>query len=201
MTWLSDERALWLSRFVVPHEPGLRGWLKSKRFRDVDLDDVVQETYAIMAELDSVEHIHNVRNYMFSVASSVVKRQFRRSRVVQITNVADVDRLGLADDAPSQSVVLEDRDELRRLAAAVANLPTRCREVFMLRKIEGLSQREVAKRIGVSEGTVEKQLTRSLRKLIAALGGDDPPDSSMVSRPINGGLRADGAKRGGQGDR
>ncbi|OYX33378.1 MAG: hypothetical protein B7Y99_07415 [Caulobacterales bacterium 32-69-10] len=201
MTWLSDERALWLSRHVLPLEPSLRGWLKAKRFRDIDLDDVVQETYAIMAELESVEHIQNVRNYIFSVASSIVTRQIRRSRVVQITNVADIDRLGFADDAPSQAVVLESREELRRLAKAVVELPTRCRDVFMLRKIHGLSQREVAQRLGVSEGTIEKQLTRSLRKLMLAMGGgNDSAESSIPTRRSNTETGAYGAKASRKGD-
>ena len=44
-------------------------------------------------------------------------------------------------------------------------LPARCREVIVLRKIEGLSQRETAARMGVREDTVERQMVQGMRAL------------------------------------
>jgi RNA polymerase sigma-70 factor (ECF subfamily) len=182
MIRVSHERAAWLAVNVLPHEAALRSWLKAKRFRGIDLDDVVQETYAIMAGLESVDAIRNVRNYMFSVAISVIKHQLRRSRIVTISTLADMDSLSLAHDAPSQESELEDRQELQRLAEAIPHLPDRCRQVFMLRKIDGLPQRDVALKLGVSEGTVEKQLARSINILMQVLGRGrkDAPGASIL---------------------
>src|SRR3546814_1597359 len=57
------------------------------------------------------------------------------------------------------------RQELARLEAALDDLPARCRETFVLRKIDGLSQRETAEKLGVSEATVEKQMVKAMRIL------------------------------------
>jgi RNA polymerase sigma-70 factor (ECF subfamily) len=182
MIRVTDDRAGWLAQHVLPHESNLRNWLKAKRFRGIDLDDVVQETYAILAGLESVEGIRNVRNYMFSVAASVIKHQLRRSRIVQIGALADMDSLLIANDRPAPDTEVEDRQELQRLAEAIPHLPDRCRQVFMLRKIDGLPQRDVALKLGVSEGTVEKQLARSINILMRVLGrGGKPPSGASMS--------------------
>ena len=55
----------------------------------------------------------------------------------------------------------------------LANLPPKCREAFALRKVEGLSQREVALRMGVSENTVEKHVGKGLRILLRLFGRND----------------------------
>ena len=167
---LSGERTLWLARYVLPIEPALRAWLASKRLRGVDLDDIVQETYAILAGLQSVDQIRNPKPYVFQTAYSVILAQVRRAQIVSISTVDDIERLAGEDGAPSPEVMAGDRQELVRLAEALAALPERCRQVFILRKIQGLTQREVAKRIGVSEGTVEKHVHKGLIALMAALG-------------------------------
>ena len=64
------------------------------------------------------------------------------------------------------------RDELRRAQAGLDLLPPRCREVVRLRKVEGLSTRETAERLGVGIDTVEKQLTLGIRAMTDfVLGG------------------------------
>lgn len=66
MTAVSDGRARWLAESVLPHEARLRAWLARRRVVDLDVADIVQETYAVLAELASVSHIRNPRTYLFS---------------------------------------------------------------------------------------------------------------------------------------
>jgi RNA polymerase sigma-70 factor (ECF subfamily) len=183
MTQVSDERALWLARNALPHEPALRRWLAGKRLRGIDLDDIIQETYAILAGLESVDAIRNAKAYMFQTAYSVILAQVRRAQIVSISTIDDIGQLADADGAPSPETVVSDRQELQRLADAIAALPDRCREVFVLRKIYGLQQRDVAQRLGVSEGTVEKQLHRGLNLVIAMFGrGGNPPRQASITK-------------------
>jgi len=181
---VSDERALWLSRAVLPHEPALRAWLKRKRVIDLDIDDVVQEAYAKLAALDSVAGVRDPRTYVFQVAYSIVVSHVRRSRIVSIRAMEDVEDLGTVLPQVSPERQLEDRDELNRLAAAIAALPPKCRETLLLRRVEGLSQKETAKRLGVSEKAVEKNMARSLRALmdIFGRGGKSAPGASRKSK-------------------
>lgn len=170
MTRVSDERALWLARHVLPHEPALRAWLRGRRVADLEVDDIVQETYARLASAESVEGVRNARTYAFQTAYSVIMTHLRRSRVVSIRAVADIDQLGTAADGPSPEDEAVDRDELHHLAQAIAALPEKVRDVFSLRRIEGLSQRQVAVRLGIAESTVEKHMAKSFRLLMDRFG-------------------------------
>jgi RNA polymerase sigma-70 factor (ECF subfamily) len=62
------------------------------------------------------------------------------------------------------------RQDIQYLEQAFSDLPPKCREVVELRKIAGLSQRDVAAQLGITEGTVEKQIAKGIRFLAAALG-------------------------------
>lgn len=170
MKRITSERAKWLADHVLPHEPSLRSWLASKRLHGIDTDDIVQETYALLAALESVDAIRHVKAYMFKTAYSVILGQVRRANVVSISTIDDIGQLAGADEAPSPEVQVSDRQELQKLSEAIASLPARRREVFVLRKVHGLKQREVAQKLGVSEGTVEKQMQKSLNALMAVLG-------------------------------
>jgi RNA polymerase sigma factor (sigma-70 family) len=177
-----DARALWLGRNVLPHEPELRAWLCGRRVAGLDVDDIIQETYSRLLLADSVDHIRNPRAYAFQTAASVMIDHMRRMKVVPITSVANLEELQAACDLPSPERQVIDRQELYRLARAIAGLPEKVREVFRLRRIEGLSQREVAQRIGISENTVEKHMSRGLLLLLQAFrdGGNGMPESSTL---------------------
>ena len=82
------------------------------------------------------------------------------------------------------------RSELKLLQAALELLPARCREAVELRKIEGLSQREEAQRMGITEDTVERQVSKGVRVLAAALA--DTGAGSIGKGPGN--IRAPRAK-------
>jgi len=189
----SDERALWLSRHVLKHEPALRAWLGRRRIAGLEVDDIVQETYARLIAVDQVAGIGNVKTYMFQTAYSVLVSHVRRAKIVSFEAVADLEQLESTRDVSPEDQVI-DRDELNRLARAIAVLPGKIRDVFVLRRINGLSQREVARELGLSESTVEKHMSRSiylLMNLISNSGNDDP----RASRAWGAKLRNDHARK------
>ncbi len=97
-------------------------------------------------------------------------RHVRRAQIVSIQAVDDLERLNYPDESATPEQYAIDRDELRRLAAAIATMPGKTREAFMLRRVEGLSQREIAVQMRISESTVEKHISRGVRLLIEWFG-------------------------------
>jgi len=180
----SRERAVWLGRNVFPHEAALRKWLGARTASaGLEVDDIVQETYAILAALERVDHIRNGRTYMFEVAKSVVLQSLRRAKIVMIDAEANLQVLEIPEDAPSPERIAADRQELSHVSAAIAALPERCREVFTLRKIRGLSQREAAHALGIAERTVEKHMVKAHALLTDAIGrGRNARDESSSPR-------------------
>jgi RNA polymerase sigma-70 factor (ECF subfamily) len=176
----SDERAIWLGRQVLPHEPALRAWLRRRRLEGLEIDDVIQETYTRLVAAESVAHIRDAKSYAFQIAGSVVVDHLRRLKVVSITSVSDLDHLELPSEEPSPERQVIDREELHRLAQLIASLPGRVRDVFTLRRVYGLSQREVAERLGIAESTVEKHMARGFLLMLDSLqhGGNDTAQTS-----------------------
>jgi RNA polymerase sigma-70 factor (ECF subfamily) len=151
----------------------------------LEIDDVIQETYAKLAALETIERIRNPKSYLFQTAYSVLITQFRRSRVVSITAMGEIELLNVASNEPLQDRQLEDREQLREIAQAIGLLPRNCREVFLLRRIHGFSQREVAKKLRLSENTVEHHMTRSIRLLMDVFGRGGKVRSHSSVGPSN----------------
>lgn len=175
------ERARWFAHHILPHEAALRGWLSRRRAPAAfDVDDIVQESYAVLAERVRLDDILNPRAYLFQVAHSLVVRNIRRARIVPILAVEDLGLMEWADEAatPEQNAIAHD--DLRQLAKVIASMPGQTREAFVLRRVRGLSQREIASHMGLSENTVEKHIVRGIRWLgdWFASGGNPPAKTS-----------------------
>lgn len=177
-----DDKTRWFMTHVLPHEPALRSWLSGKRSAGIDVDDVIQEAYAVLAAREIVTDIRHPRAYLFQIAHSIVVRHIRRARVVSIQAADDLEGFDPADETASPEQVAIDRDELRRLAQAIAAMSGRTRQAFILRRVHGLSQREIAVRMALSESTVEKHIARGVRFLIDWFGhgGKATPQTSKV---------------------
>ena len=159
MTGVSDERAIWLGRHVLPHEPALRAWLRRRNLGGLEIDDVVQETYTRLFQAESVAHIHEARTYAFQVAGSVVIDHLRRMKVVPLASVPGLEYLEVGSEEPSPERQVIDRDELTRLAGMIARLPGKVRDVFTLRRVYGLSHAR-GQPPGLAESTVEKHMAK-----------------------------------------
>src|SRR3546814_19998225 len=123
-------------------------------------------------ELPGVAHIREPRAYLFTTARSVVLQHVRRSRIVAIEAVAEIDRLDIEHDERSPDRHAMAGQELRRIGALIAALPAKCREAFVLRKVQGLSQREIAGRMRISENTDENHVGKGTRLLMRSLARD-----------------------------
>ncbi len=182
----AKERALWLAEHVLPCEPALRDWLQRRLSVRQDADDVIQETYAILAAMADVSHVRQPRAYVYSVAQSVVLQQLRRAQVVSIEAVAEIDRVAIVGDEACPERTASSRQELARIGALIESLPDKCRQAFVLRRVEGYSQREIAQRMQISENTVEKHICKGIRVLMEAMKRDDNGTEQGKDQPDAG---------------
>lgn len=171
----------WVGSEILPHEADVRAWLRRTLDPD-DLEDVIQEAYCQISGLEDVGHIGNGRAYFFVTARSIVLMRLRRARVVRIETVTEIDNLSIVGDEPSPERVAVGRLELLRVRGLIARLPDRCRRIFELRKIEGLSQREVARKIGVSEHIVENDVGKGLKLILKALAEGERNAEQALAR-------------------
>lgn len=156
---------LWFVQEVLPLEAALTRFLRRNWREESDILDLRQELYARVYESARNALPAYTRGFVFTAARNLLIDQVRRARIVAIDAVADLDQIGAGfiEIDPEREVTA--RDELRRFQAGLDRLPPRCREVVVLRKIEGLSQRQTAERMGIREDTVERQMQLGMRAL------------------------------------
>ena len=155
----------WVTSYFLPSEAELRRLLRRLCNGPEELDDVIQEVYYQVLLMDNLDHVHDPKRFLLTMARNLVFMRMRRDAIVSIEAVADLDELDILDSAPTPERVVLARAELQWVLGLAANLPQRCRDVFHARRIDGLSQRETADKLGISEGSVENQTLRGLKLL------------------------------------
>jgi RNA polymerase sigma-70 factor (ECF subfamily) len=98
--------------------------------------------------------------------------------------LGEIESLNLISEEPGLERQVGARQELARLKAIVAALPAQCRRVFELCKLDGLSYRQAASKMGLSEKTVENHLGRALARITDTLARSEPDKSETPPRSI-----------------
>jgi RNA polymerase sigma-70 factor (ECF subfamily) len=145
------------------------------RLYDLDIEDVIQEMYAKFLALPSLESIRYPRQYALLTARGIVIDHVRHSRVVSITSTGNLEVFDFAEPEASSEKRMEFQQEIAAVTAALEQLPKMCRETLILRRVEGLPQKEVARRLNISEKTVEKHMANGVKLLIRLFGRGGKP--------------------------
>lgn len=171
-----DARIAWFKAMILPHEAVLRRHLRrvGTHGLEMEIDDIVAEALARAYQAEDYARIDYGRSYLFGIARNLILDAARRRKIVAFDTLADLDVLNLVDERASVEATVTAREELRRLQKAVDRLPSRPREVFLLRRIEGLRVEQVAVRLSISVSTVEKHFTRAMALLTDAMAEHDP---------------------------
>jgi RNA polymerase sigma factor (sigma-70 family) len=175
----------WFVAEILAHEAALMRFLSQMWGNACDLPDLRQEIYLRVYEAAAKRRPDSPKAFLFATGRNLMFDRWRRKRVVSIDYAQDLESLGVLVDEVSPEDQLSARQELRRLAEALDELSDNCRAVIWLRRVEGLSQREAAQRLGMHEGALEGYLSRGMRALTKAVYGHSPenssPDSDRVS--------------------
>jgi RNA polymerase sigma-70 factor (ECF subfamily) len=164
-----DSLDRWFAEEVHPHDSQLRAFVRGS-FPDVrDVDDVVQESYLRIWKRHGRHPVASVKAFLFKIARHLALNKVRHQRVSPFVVVTDFTVSSVIDSKPDTAERVCSHEEIQILFAAIDALPGRCREVYILRKLKGLSQKEIARTMGISEQTVEVQIVRANRRCAAFL--------------------------------
>lgn len=162
-----DNLDRWFATDVLIHEAALTRFLQ-RQLRDMapgDVADFRQDVYVMVYEHAKLSQPDCAKSYMFSCARNYVCDFRRRRRIVAIDYTDDMDLMNGLTDAISPERRLSGAQEMRILADAFNDLPDVNRDVIWLRRVEGLSQTQVAEMLHLKEGTIESHLCRGLKVL------------------------------------
>jgi RNA polymerase sigma factor (sigma-70 family) len=133
-----------------------------------ELDDFRQDIYVRVYEAAVKTLPQSPKSFLFAVARHLLIDHFRRRRVVSIEAIGgwgELDDLNVIIEEPSSETRACARQDLGHVAVAFDDLPPRCREVLWLRRVEDMKQKEVARKLNISERAVEKALARAVQLL------------------------------------
>lgn len=162
----TNSQIAWFEKEINPHEQDVRSWL-GRRFPNVnDVDDVIQEAYTRIIKAYQSGPIANPRAYLFVTARNIVLNRIRHYRYEKPAGYRELDPMTVVDEVIDPLASLSKSEEIELLIRAIESLPKKCRKVLTLRKIYGLSQREVADHLGISVSTVQAHTAEGIRRCI-----------------------------------
>jgi RNA polymerase sigma-70 factor (ECF subfamily) len=186
----------WFAIEILPHEAALMRYLNKVWRSPAEVPDLRQETYVRVFEGAAKSRPHSARSFLFATARNLMIDRMRRDRIVSIDYTHDLNSLEVPVDQLSPERRLGARQELQRLAEAFDRLPEMTRSVIWLRRVEGLSQRQTAEKLGIQESTLEGHMCRGLRMLANILltkvaASDEQASSNQPDRGSEHGQRTD----------
>lgn len=154
--------------------PGLRRFLR--RFGPaISEEDVAQDAFARLAATRPGS-IESPRAWLFRTARNIALTELKRIKTAPTDTVWDVAALDRASDAPSPEDCVVTADEVTRLQSALETLSERHRKALILFKVEGLTHKEIGRRLGVSHRTVERYVADAIahcHELLSASRAED----------------------------
>lgn len=164
MTPSAGEQSAWFLNEVQPHGSSLRSYLLARFPSLPDVDDLVQECMVRVLRARDRAPVESPKALLFAMARNLAVDVLRRQRVVVFEPMTEIKDLNEFADTVDVAEIVSKQQEIALLAQAIQSLPEGCRQVVTLRAAFGLPQREIARRLGISEHTVEKQLMKGVRR-------------------------------------
>ena len=147
--------------------------LYAKRILDnrEDAEDIVNDTFLKLWE--TRDQMHKTKSLLAYIYRSVRNdcldflkhRQVISEYVTSLSSDPDI----VHDDAHPLSLILSN-ESVNEIERAIDSLPSRCKEIFLLARLEGLSHQDIAKQLGITVNTVKAQITIAIDKLHQMLG-------------------------------
>ncbi len=161
-----------LEKVIQRHHQDLLQFLR-KRALEQDAADLAQETYARLLRYRGREE-EPLRLLLFRIARNLLKDHYRNQQGPALQNHLPIDEVELLDDAPSQEARMAQIQRLKTLEESILDLPPKCRAVFILSRLEGMSNLQIAQHCGISAKTVEKHLSIAITRCRQHVGDLDP---------------------------
>lgn len=134
-------------------------------------EELVNEAYTRIASAVRSRPVDHLPTFLYQTAHNLaidhLRREQTRNRFVDIKD-GEAAMAHVPSPDASPETIAADRQRLDRLAEALSTLPARTRTVLLLNRVDGMSYPEIARRLGVSESTVYKDVQLALSRCLSA---------------------------------
>ncbi len=168
MSWLRDVDR-WLCDEVLPHKHAYLALARRLTRNAEAASDIVQDVYAEVLQGDTWKTARDPKAFVLRIVYCRAVNWVNRQKIVPIHPLPDYEGLSFADFGPDAFDRLSGREELEAVLEILADMPARCRQVIMMRRVEELPPREIARRLGIDMVTVRRHMARAISILAQRL--------------------------------
>jgi RNA polymerase sigma factor (sigma-70 family) len=152
-------------RLFAAHRGALQAFFSRRIRSQADTTDLAQEVYVRMLRVKDPEAIRDMDAYLFTVASNLAReyssRDRRRGNPVDLEDAAILEELS---EEPAYESEIDVARQVDRLRAVLRQLPPRWHAAIVLQYAHGLSHRDIAEQLGVSQRMVKKYIGQALAR-------------------------------------
>ena len=150
--------------------------IKKHRFaaeRSSEAEDIGQDALLRALAIENTSSIRAPARYLMRMVRNIfIDRQRRKGREAAIHQSMELTQNNRHESLDPERIV-SAKQELQQVALAISLLPPRCREAFVLHRLEHLSYTAIARRMGISPGTVEKHIAQAMLRITRAVNQQD----------------------------
>lgn len=132
------------------HSGELWRFLRRRGVSDDIAADLTQDTFVRLLSATPADQSDNARAYLFRISNNLLIDYQRRQLTSPFDDATDETLAAIADPAPSAETAIYDRQRLAVVAAALAELPERSRNAFLLHRLAGKTLAEIGPEVGLS---------------------------------------------------
>ena len=153
-----------IEKSFTENENSLKRFLERFLYNTQDVEDVLQETFLETWKIEKRQKIKLPKSYLFRVARNLALKELKKKsrQLDAYMDELNYNRFLCKENFMDENV--ENRERLVLFEKALATLSPQCKKVFVLRKVFGFSQKEISRRLHISESTVEKHISNGMQR-------------------------------------
>jgi len=148
-----------------------------------EIEDVVQEAFVKVIEAQQRCDISYPKSYLYQTVKNLALKQLDKSDYRLTDTVGDLLPQSVLLETPSIEQEFESRQRFELFCRAVRELPVKCQRIFILRRVYGYSQKEIAEKMSISVKTVEAHLTKAIVRCTDYMDAEESTSADFTSSP------------------
>ncbi len=148
----------------------LLAFLKARHLSEEDAADIAHSIFLCLIEMDELPEGSHLENMIFTIAHRMTVSDYRKKRVRQNVLREGLEVAGFKDSKPLPDQVVAGKQDWQQFRNSLDSLPPRCREVYLMHKVDGFTQKDVARKLDISLSAVEKHMIKAVMKINQLMG-------------------------------
>ena len=153
-----------VSTAFLKHESFLKKFLSRFLHRPQDVDDAAQEAFLKAFAAEQKQEVRSPKSFLFQIAKNVALQELTKKSKMITDYIEDLSESAISYEGRALEDVFAAEQRFALFCQAAATLPPQCRRAFLMRKVYGMSQKEISHELGISISTVEKHHTTGLKR-------------------------------------